>query len=127
MAASHLFDGPVDEKGAHEFLERAGHHCLVAMVDGTPVGFVSGVEMQHPHKPPEMFLYELGVDASMRRRGVGSSLVSALRDHSRTIGMRGMWVLTDAQNTPANATYLRAGASDGGMSRVFEWTFDDGA
>ena len=35
---------------------------VIAYVDARPVGFVSGVEMTHPDKDTEMFLYELAVD-----------------------------------------------------------------
>ena len=125
VAASHLFDRPVEASGAREFLSRQGHHCLVAFVDGGAVGFVTGVEMVHPDKRPEMLLYELGVDESARRRGVGSALVTALRDLARDLGLRGMWVLTDAANDAALATYRRTGATDAGQSTMLEWSFDD--
>ena len=67
-AASHLFDRPVDEAASRRFLDDERHHLLVAYVDGHPAGFVSGVEMTHPDKGTEMFLYELEVEESLRRR-----------------------------------------------------------
>jgi len=54
------------------------------------IGFVSGVELTHPDKGSEMFLYELGVDAAARRRGVGRALVEALRALARRRGCYGM-------------------------------------
>ena len=39
------------------------------------MGFVSGVEVTHPDKGTEMFLYELAVDEPFRRRGIGRALV----------------------------------------------------
>ena len=45
-----------------------------------------------------MFLYELGVDEPVRRRGIGSSLVEALAELARERGCYGMWVLTDEDN-----------------------------
>ncbi|TXS40455.1 GNAT family N-acetyltransferase, partial [Streptomyces sp. uw30] len=74
-AAEHLFDHPVRTEWAERFLAAAGHHLLVAYVDGEPVGFVSGVETVHPDKGAEMFLYELGVAEPFRRRGIGRALV----------------------------------------------------
>ena len=71
------------------------------------VGFVSGVEMTHPDKGTEMFLYELAVDEPWQRLGVGASLVHALANLARERGCYGMWVLTDDDNIAALATYLR--------------------
>jgi ribosomal protein S18 acetylase RimI-like enzyme len=90
------------------------------------VGFVTGVEMTHPDKGTEMFLYELGVDPAARNRGVGRSLVAALADVARDRGCYGMWVLTDDGNPAA----LRAYAAAGGVREhpdnvLLSWTFSE--
>jgi hypothetical protein len=54
------FDGPVPAAAATRFLNAEGHHILVAYDGETLVGFVSGVEMTHPDKGTERFLYEMG-------------------------------------------------------------------
>ncbi|SKC52242.1 GNAT family N-acetyltransferase [Krasilnikoviella flava] len=123
VAASHLFDGPVSPEGAADTLRRPGHVVLLARAaDGRDVGFVSGVEMRHPDKDPEMFLYELGVDAAWRRRGVASALLAALRDVALARGCRGMWTGTEADNAAALATYRAAGAEidDGSVFVVWD-------
>ena len=78
MSLSHLFDGAARVEATRRFLADPDHHLLVAYDGGEAVGFVTGVEMTHPDKGTEMFLYELGVDESARpgsrngaRRGVG--------------------------------------------------------
>lgn len=111
VAASHLFDAPVRPDGAADTLSRPGHVVLLARgPDGHDVGFVSGVEMRHPDKEPEMFVHELGVEEGARRRGVASALLAALRDHAVARGCRGMWTGTEADNVAALATYRAAGA-----------------
>ena len=75
---------------------------------GWAVGFVSGVETTHPDKGTEMFLYELGVDESARRQGVGRALVEALAAFAEERGCYGMWVLTEDDNVAARKTYERA-------------------
>ena len=77
-AASALFDGPARDEAASRFLNDPDHHLLVAYQGEEPAGFVSGVEITHPDKGTEMFLYELGVDERFRGRGIGRSLVTAL-------------------------------------------------
>jgi ribosomal protein S18 acetylase RimI-like enzyme len=124
FAAQHLFDGPVQEVAARRFLDSADHHLLLALEEQHPVGFVSGVEVTHPDKGTEMFLYELGVDAQFRRRGIGRRLVKALADLAVDRGCYGMWVGVDASdNAAAVATYRSAGAEEPESALIFNWTF----
>ena len=120
-AASHLFDGPADPTATRRFLAEPGHHLLVALNGARPVGFVSGVELTHPDKGTEMFLYELAVDEADRRQGVGGALVAALRDLATSLGCYGMWVLTDDDNTAALATYLGAGSEPPASHVLLNW------
>jgi aminoglycoside 3-N-acetyltransferase I len=122
--AEHLFDGPVDARAVSRFLSDPVHHLLVAYDGGErPVGFVSGVELTHPDKGTEMFLYELGVDDSARGRGIGSALVEALAALAREQGCYGMFVLTDDDNAAARATYRRAGGREVSRSLMVDWEF----
>jgi ribosomal protein S18 acetylase RimI-like enzyme len=123
-AAQHLFDGPSDPAATARFLAEPGHHLLVAYdADERPVGFVSGVEMTHPDKGTEMFLYELAVEARARRQGVGRALVEALAKRARVGGCYGMFVFTDDDNAAAVATYHRAGAREHSSQLMLEWDF----
>ena len=110
VAASALFDEPATEAWASLFLDRQGHHLLIAYLDQNPVGFISGVETTHPDKGTEMFLYELAVAESHRRLGIGQALVAALTDLAREKGCYGMWVGTEPGNIAAISTYRSAGA-----------------
>ena len=124
-AARSLFDHPPEAEATRRFLAEPTHHLLVAY-DGadTPLGFVSGVELTHPDKGTEMFLYELGVDESARRRGVGRTLVQALAALAREQGCYDMWVLADADNEAAQATYTGAGGREASRPVLLEWLFE---
>jgi ribosomal protein S18 acetylase RimI-like enzyme len=124
-AAAHLFDGPALPDPTTRFLRSDGHHLLVAYEGGDPVGFVSGVEVTHPDKGTEMFLYELEVDQSWRRRGIGRALVEELAAVARNAGCYGMWVVTDSDNEAARATYEGSGARPETGQVVEVWTFPD--
>jgi ribosomal protein S18 acetylase RimI-like enzyme len=86
---------------------------------------VSGVEMTHPDKGTEMFLYELAVDERFRRRGIGRQLVEALMALAQRRGCYGMWVLADTDNVAAVRTYQSAGGGAGATSLLFDWSFTD--
>jgi ribosomal protein S18 acetylase RimI-like enzyme len=111
VAAGGLFDSPPDLATAERFLVTPGHHLLMAYQDGQPAGFVSGVELTHPDKGTEMFLYELSVGEAFQRRGIGKALVDALVQLARERACYDLWVLTDADNEAALATYRTTGTS----------------
>jgi [ribosomal protein S18]-alanine N-acetyltransferase len=121
--ASALFDSPPRPESVARFLADPGHHVLLAYAAGVPVGFVSGVELTHPDKGTEMFLYELAVAAGHRRRGIGGRLVHALGRLARERRCYGMWVLAEADNVGASATYARAGGELESRPAMFSWSF----
>lgn len=123
-AARALFDSPPLPHPTSRFLASTDHHLLVAYEGDIPTGFVTGVEMTHPDKGTEMFLYELGVSEAYRGRGIGKALVSALGALARDNGCYGMWVLTDEDNDAALATYAAAGGARSGRQVMLSWTLD---
>ena len=124
-AAAHLYDGPPRRDAVERFLVDPTHHLLLAYDGARPVGFVSGVEMTHPDKGTEMFLYELAVDEDHRRRGVGRALVEALTGVARARGCYDLWVLTEEENEAAVATYRRAGGSAPSSHIMIEFPLED--
>jgi ribosomal protein S18 acetylase RimI-like enzyme len=122
-AAFHLFDGPARPEATARFLAEDGHHLLIAYDGDRAVGFVSGVEVTHPDKGTEMFLYELAVDEPFRRRGTGRALVERLATVARDVGCYGMWVITDEGNEAARATYEGTGGVPQTGQVVEVWTF----
>src|SRR3954465_13844977 len=113
LAAAELFDAPPLAAATERFLAHPGHHLLLAYDDeGRAVGMISGVEMTHPDKGTEMFVYELGVAPAARLQGIGSRLVAELAAIARRNGCYGMWVGTEVDNDAALATYRRAGATE---------------
>jgi GNAT superfamily N-acetyltransferase len=124
VAAAELFDNPPQPGATQRFLAAQGHYLLLAYDDaGAPIGFVTGIEMTHPDKGTEMFLYELGVHERHRGRGVGRALVSALADVARAHRCYGMWVLTDDGNAAALRAYTATGASLEDNTRLLAWNF----
>jgi ribosomal protein S18 acetylase RimI-like enzyme len=103
--ANGVFDRPVDEALARAFLRDPRHHLAVALHGSVIAGFVSAVDYVHPDKPRQLWINEVGVAARYRRRGVARKLMQLLLEHARDLGCSEAWVLTDAENEPANALY----------------------
>jgi len=104
-----VFDNPIDEKFAREFLEDPRHHIVVALSDGAIIGFASGVHYIHPDKPPELFINEVGVAPAHQGKGIGKAIMKELLQLGRSLGCVDAWVLTDRSNTAANGLYKSAG------------------
>ena len=83
---------------------------------------MSGVEVTHPDKGTEMFLYELAVDEAHRRRGYARALVEALGALARERGCVGMFVFVDDDNEAGRAAYRSAGGRDASRPFMVDWS-----
>lgn len=91
---------------------------LAAFQGDEPVGFVFGYELPRRHGEPSIFfVYELEVDASHRREGIGRQLMTELLRLARS---REAFVLTEPDNDAANALYESLG---GERSEAVMWDF----
>jgi ribosomal protein S18 acetylase RimI-like enzyme len=119
--AGHLFDNAIDSDATARFLTEADHHLLVAYDNERPRRLHLRRGADAPGQGTEMFLYELDVDESARRRGIGTALVKALITVALERGCYGMFVFTDDDNPAARATYRRAGGREVSQQLMVEW------
>jgi ribosomal protein S18 acetylase RimI-like enzyme len=124
MAAGQLFDSPPQPAATRRFLADAGHHLLIGYVDDVPAGMITGVEMTHPDKGTELFLYELAVAEPFREHGLATALVAALRDVAVERGCYGLWVIANEANVAAVAAYGGAGGVPEAGQVVLSWSLD---
>jgi ribosomal protein S18 acetylase RimI-like enzyme len=111
--AAEVFDKPIDPDLTREFLEDPRHHIAVAIDDGLVVGFASGVHYVHPDKPPELWINEVSVAPTHRRRGLGKAVLRALFEVGQARRCAVAWVLTDRNNAAAMALYSSVGGREG--------------
>ena len=107
--ADDVFDYPINETYAREFLDDPRHHIVVALADGAVIGFASAVHYIHPDKPPELWINEVGVAPSHHGKGIGKAIMNEMLDLGRRLGCVNAWVLTDRNNTAANGLYKSVG------------------
>ena len=111
--APEVFDNPIDKELTKEFLADPRHHIAVAIDDGLVVGFASGVHYIHPDKPPELWINEVGLAPTHRRRGLGKAVLKALFEVGRAQNCTIAWILTYRTNVAAMALYSSVGGTEG--------------
>lgn len=127
--AADVFDAPADAHSTACFLGTPGAEdprniFVLARIDDRIVGFASGTLLDHPDKPRTLFVQELGVNEEARRRGIARALRAALRAEGRARGCKASWLLTEADNLAARATYAAAGGTETTGVVMVEWQED---
>jgi ribosomal protein S18 acetylase RimI-like enzyme len=121
-----VFDKVVDVENSANFLRDPRYHLAVAVEEGMVVGFVSAIDYLHPDKPPELWINEVGVSPSHRKRDVARNLLGALLEVARSAGCRHAWVLTDRSNSAAMRLYASAGGNEAQEDTVmFSFVLDE--
>ena len=111
--AEDVFDDPIVESSAREFLNDPRHRLIVALDKDVVVGFVSAVLYLHPDKSaPELWINEIGVAPTHQRQGIGKALLQAMLDHAKRSGCTEAWVLTERDNLAAMAMYKSTGGTE---------------
>lgn len=122
-----VFDDPANALATAGFLGAPGapdprNILVLAEMDGRIVGFASGTVLDHPDKPRNLFVQELGVNEEAQRRGIARALLAALRTEGRARGCSVTWVLTEDDNHAARATYAATGGEETTGVVMYEWT-----
>jgi ribosomal protein S18 acetylase RimI-like enzyme len=110
--ADDVFDHAVSPAVLATYLATPGHHLVVALDGGEVVGQAAAMLHRHPdERPVELYVDELGVAPSHRRRGIARLLLDELFALGRELGCREAWVGTEHDNTAATTLYEARGAA----------------
>ncbi len=116
-------DGPGDPEAV---LADPRTLLLVAFDGGRAIGFVLAHELPRRHGDrSHLFVYEVEVAETHRRRGVASALLERLADLARERGIRSGFVLTEPDNGPANALYRTAGGATEAVNVLWQFSYED--
>lgn len=113
--AEGVFDCAVDARWARAFFADTRHHLVVALDADLVVGMASAVDYVHPDKAPQLWINELAVAPTHRRRGIAGRMLAELLALGRTLGCTEAWLGTEEDNMPARRLY----ESGGGASEPF--------
>lgn len=104
-----VFDETIKPELVARYVAESNHLMLVAVADGLVVGQVLGVVHRHPDKLTELYVDDLAVDDTLRRRGVASRLMNTLIAMAREQGCNEVWVATEPDNEAARGLYESLG------------------
>ncbi len=93
---------------------------LVAELDGEVVGTVSTTHLRL-QLPDSLRMFALDVGPAFRRQGVGRSLIEAIEDKARTVGLGKVNLEVALDNTEALRLYERMGYRRFGAPIVNRW------
>jgi len=92
------------------FLGNPANYLLIAEAGGEVGGFLMAYRLERADREAsQMFVYELGVAAPWRGRGLATALVEGITALARAEGMFEAFVLTSRGNEPARRLYERTG------------------
>jgi ribosomal protein S18 acetylase RimI-like enzyme len=94
------------------FLCKPENVFIVAADDTVPVGYVVAHLLDRIDRDQRMmFFYEIGVQESYRRRGIGRRMIDLLKLVCREEHVMKMWVPTGRSNIAATRLYASTGAA----------------
>jgi ribosomal protein S18 acetylase RimI-like enzyme len=91
------------------FLRDPATVALVALEGADVIGWAWGQRERHVCGYSQLLLYEIDVAEPVRRRGVGSSLMSVILEIGRREGHAKVWLFTGSDNTAAKGLYQAMG------------------
>lgn len=103
--APEVFDHEINPQYLEAFLGDPRHIMYLAVDNNVVVGMASAVEYFHPDKPPQIWINEVGVALSHRKRGIGRQLVQELVASAKDRSCVYAWLGTSTDNVAAQACF----------------------
>ena len=116
----HVFEEPdtyTDKRPTAEYVERLLRNetfvALVAIESGTVVGGLTAYELpKFEQERSEMYIYDLAVVETHRRRGVATALINKVRAVGKARGAWVVFVQADWDDTPPVELYSKLGVRE---------------
>lgn len=99
------FDHAIDPARLERYLANPMNWMCVAMKDDLVVSMCMCVIHDHPDKPTELFLDEIGTGDDWRRQGAARLLMKKVFERADAEGIEEIWLGTEPDNDAANGLY----------------------
>lgn len=111
-AETHLTKKPSDQY-LLDLLAKPHFIAIAALNEGKVVGgLVAYVLEKYEQQRSEVYIYDLAVDESFRRRGIARQLIQELKTVARSLGAWVIFVQADAEDEPAIKLYQSMGTQE---------------
>ena len=98
-----------DEALLNTFLEEKNAFGYVAKNDEIIVGFAYGYVLVRPDGLRDFYLHAIDVTEKYQNNGYGTELMKYIYSHSKSIGCRKLFLITNTSNVSACRCYEKAG------------------
>lgn len=116
------FDHTIDHERLARYLANSANWMVVAMKGNLVVSMCMCVVHDHPDKPTELFLDEIGTGDAWRKQGAARLLMKKVFERADAEGIEEIWLGTEPDNVPARALYESTGAkSEPALIYYLEW------
>ena len=102
-----VFDHAIDPERLKAYLAGPANWMCLALHEGLVVGMCMCVIHNHPDKPTELFLDEIGTGDDWRRQGIASALMQRVFERADAEGIEDIWLGTEPDNDAANGLYQK--------------------
>ena len=99
------FDFALKPDLLRRYLANPANWMCVAMHDDLVVSMCMCVVHDHPDKPTELFLDEIGTGDDWRRQGCARMLIKSVFERCDAEGIEEIWLGTEPENMPARGLY----------------------
>jgi ribosomal protein S18 acetylase RimI-like enzyme len=96
---------------------------LATLQEDTPVGYLVAHQFPSLSGDKLVYLYDIEVSPASRRLGIGTALVTKLKEVCREQGVESIWVGSSRSNHAACALWVSTGA-ERGSDQYVEFTYD---
>ena len=100
-----------DETVLKAFLNEKNAYGYIAVDDGKAIGFAYGYVLNEPDGRKTFYLHAIDIMTGYQNLGYGTELVRFVHAHSKSLGCRKMFLMTNTGNVPACRCYEKAGGT----------------
>ncbi len=92
-----------------KFINDESAYGFIARNEKQIIGFAYGYKLYRPDGKQDFYLHAIDIMEKYQSRGYGTELVKYISSHSKSIGCRKMFLITNKSNISACRCYEKAG------------------
>lgn len=98
-----------DENMLLSFLTEKNAYGYIAKENGSIIGFAFGYILVKPDGRKDFYLHAIDIMKGYQHHGYGTELVKYIYTHTKSLGYKKMFLITNKKNAPACRCYEKAG------------------